>query len=315
MPEHRSTRRAGARRSLRPPAAGLRTIRDLVRWGASEFGRAKLHFGHGSDNALDEAYHLVTWALHLPHELPKGYFEAQLTDAERDKVLKLLRERVRTRKPAAYLTGEGWFAGLPFEVDERVLIPRSPIAELIGQRFAPWLQAEPRRILDLCAGSGCIAVACAMAFPQAQVDAAELDARALTVLRRNLERHEVQGRVAAVRSDLFAALKGRKYGLIVSNPPYVPTARWKKMPKEYQHEPKLALEAGGDGMDIVTRILREAPAHLEDDGLLVCEVGGSVREFDKRFPKIPVVWPEFERGGDGVFVISRDDLVEWGNEP
>jgi ribosomal protein L3 glutamine methyltransferase len=293
----------------------LRTIRDLVRWGASEFGRARLHFGHGTENALDEAYHLVTWALRLPHELPKGYFEAQLTEPERRKVVKLLRERVRTRKPAAYLTGEAWFAGLPFDVDARVIVPRSPIAELIEHRFAPWLQAEPQRILDLCAGSGCIAVACAMAFPQAQVDAAELDASALAVLRRNLKRHEVESRVEAIRSDLFAALRGRKYDLIVSNPPYVPTARWKKMPKEYHHEPKLALEAGGDGMDIVARILREAPAFLTDDGLLVCEVGGSVREFDKRFPKIPVIWPDFERGGDGVFVISRDDLVEWRNEP
>ena len=307
MRERQSARSSGAR--------ALRTIRDLVRWGASEFGRARLHFGHGSDNALDEAFHLVTWALKLPHELPKQYFDAQLTAPERARVLKLLRARARTRKPAAYLTGEAWFAGLPFEVDERVLIPRSPIAELIQGHFRPWLRAEPRRILDLCAGSGCIAVACAMAFPEAVVDAVELDAGALRVLKRNLARHGLEGRIEAVRSDLFAQLKGRKYGLIVSNPPYVPTARWKKMPKEYQHEPKLALEAGKDGMEIVGRILREAPAYLEDDGLLVCEVGGSVPEFNRRFPKIPVIWPEFEHGGDGVFVISRDDLVEWLGEP
>lgn len=307
MPERKSARRAGGTK--------LRTIRDLVRWGASEFGRAKLHFGHGSDNALDEAYHLVTWALHLPHELPKGYFEAQLTDAERRKVLKVLRERVRTRKPAAYLTGGAWFAGLPFEVDARVLIPRSPIAELIEHGFQPWLRAEPRRILDLCAGSGCIGIACAMAFPEAQVDAVELDARALKVLERNIARHGVQDRVTALRSDLFDAIEDGRYDLIVSNPPYIPTERWKGMPREYHHEPKLALEAGADGMDLVARILREAPAHLSGDGLLVCEVGGSVREFNRRFPNIPVVWPEFERGGDGVFVITRDDLVEWRGEP
>ena len=304
------------RKPARAAAAGkLRTIRDLVRWGASEFGRAKLHFGHGTDNALDEAYHLVTWALHLPHELPKGYFEARLTEAERRKVVKLLRERVRTRKPAAYLTGEAWFAGLPFEVDARVLIPRSPIAELIDHRFQPWLRREPGRILDLCAGSGCIAVACAMAFPDAPVDAVELDARALAVLKRNVARHGLEKRVEAIRSDLFAQVPGRKYGLIVSNPPYVPTARWQGMPKEYHHEPRLALESGKDGMDLVARILREAPAHLDDDGVLVCEVGGSVPEFNRRFPKIPVVWPEFERGGDGVFVIAREDLVEWQGEP
>lgn len=307
MPERNSARPSGA--------AALRTIRDLVRWGASEFARAKLHFGHGTDNALDEAYHLVTWALKLPHDVPATYLDAKVTAGERERVLKLLRRRVRTRKPAAYLTGEAWFAGLPFEVDERVLVPRSPIAEMVEGHFQPWLRQPPRRILDLCAGSGCIAVTCAMAFPQAKVDAIEIDSRALAVLKRNLARHGVADRVEAIRSDLFARVPARKYGLIVSNPPYVPTARWKGMPKEYHHEPRRALEAGKDGMDLVARILREAPAHLEADGLLVCEVGGSVPEFDQRFPKIPVVWPEFERGGDGVFVISRDDLVEWQGEP
>jgi ribosomal protein L3 glutamine methyltransferase len=301
MPEPKPARPSGAR--------ALRTIRDLVRWGASEFGRARLHFGHGTDNALDEAYHLVTWALKLPHDVPATYLDAKVTGPERERVLKLLRRRVRTR------TGEAWFAGLPFEVDERVLVPRSPIAEMVEGHFQPWLREPPRRILDLCAGSGCIAVACAMAFPQARVDAIELDARALAVLRRNLARHGVEDRVEAIRSDLFARVPDRRYGLIVSNPPYVPTARWRGMPREYHHEPRRALEAGRDGMDLVARILREAPAHLEADGLLVCEVGGSVPEFDSRFKKIPVVWPEFERGGDGVFVIPRDDLVEWQGEP
>jgi ribosomal protein L3 glutamine methyltransferase len=295
-------------------AGALRTIRDLVRWGASDFGRAGLHFGHGTDRALDEAYHLVTWALKLPHELPKGYFEAELTPRERAQVLKLLRARVKTRKPAAYLTGEAWFAGLPFTVDERVLIPRSPIAELIEGQFRPWLTVSPRRILDLCAGSGCIAIACAMAFPDAEVDAIEIDAGALQLIDANIRRHGVRDRVRALRSDLFAKAAGRRYDLIVSNPPYVPEARWKKMPAEYHHEPKLALAAGRDGMEIVARILREAPAHLAADGLLVCEVGGSVPEFNRRFPNIPVIWPEFERGGDGVFVIARDDLDEWRHE-
>jgi ribosomal protein L3 glutamine methyltransferase len=297
------------------PETALRTIRDLVRWGASEFGRAGLHFGHGSDNALDEAFHLVTWALKLPHELPKAYFDAELTTRERRQVLGVLRKRVRSRIPAAYLTGEAWFAGLRFTVDPRVLIPRSPIAELIERRFQPWLTAEPRRVLDLCAGSGCIAVACAKAFPDAQVDAVELDAGALAVLALNLRRHELAGRVRAIRSDLFEKLKGRKYDLIVSNPPYVPVARWKALPREYHHEPRRALASGADGMDLVTRILRDAPRHLAPDGLLVCEVGGSVPEFNRRFPKVPVIWPEFERGGDGVFVISRDDLEEWRGEP
>lgn len=295
--------------------AALRTIRDLVRWGASEFGRAGLHFGHGTDNALDEAFHLVTWALKLPHELPAPYLDAALTDTERRAVLKLLRQRVKTRKPAAYLTGEAYFAGIPFTVDRRVLIPRSPIAELIEQRFEPWLKVAPTRILDLCSGSGCIAIACAMAFPDAIVDAVEIDLGAMKLLQENIARHELDGRVQAIRSDLFAKLGDARYELIVTNPPYVPEQRWRDMPREYQHEPKLALASGADGMDIVTRLLRAAPKFLAEDGLLVCEVGGSVPEFEKRFPRIPVVWPEFERGGDGVFVIEREQLVEWQGEP
>jgi ribosomal protein L3 glutamine methyltransferase len=323
MPQQRTRRPARAGRPARPTratgrAAGLRalrTVRDLVRWGASEFGRAGLHFGHGTDNALDEAYHLVTWALKLPHDLPAAYLDAAVTSPERAQVLALLQRRATTRKPAAYLTGEAYFAGLRFLVDERVIVPRSPIAELIGHRFEPWLKRSPRRILDLCTGSGCIAIACALAFPDTEVDAVELDQGALALLRANIDRYDLARRVHAIQSDLFAGLKGRRYDLIVSNPPYVPEARWKQMPAEFRHEPRLALTAGADGMDVVTRILRDVPAHLAPDGVLVCEVGGSVPEFDRRFPNIPVIWPEFERGGDGVFVIARDDLEEWRGQP
>lgn len=289
----------------------LRTLRDFVRWGASEFGRAGLYFGHGADNALDEAFRLVTWALKLPHDLPAPYLDAQLTKSERKSVLALLKKRVKTRMPAAYLTGESWFAGMDFEVDPRVLIPRSPIAELIQDRFQPWLRQEPHRILDLCAGSGCIGIACASVFPEAQVDAVELDAGALAVLRRNIARHEPGRRVQAIASNLFRELKGRQYDLIVSNPPYVPSARWKAMPAEYHHEPAIALKAGADGMSIVERILKSAAGFLSENGLLVCEVGGSVPEFNRRFADIPVIWPEFERGGDGVFVISKQELANW----
>ncbi len=289
----------------------LRTIRDMVRWGASEFGRAGLHFGHGTDNALDEAFHLVVWALKLPQELPAPYLDSALTKSERKSVLALLEKRIKTRKPAAYLTGEAWFAGLPFTVDERVLVPRSPIAELIANRFQPWLKQEPMRILDLCAGSGCIAIACAAAFPHAQVDAAELDAGALAVLRRNIARHSLAASVHAVPSNLFDGLKGRQYDLIVSNPPYVPAARWKAMPAEYHHEPALALKAGQDGMSIVGRILKNAALFLSGSGVLICEVGGSVPEFTQRFADLPVIWPEFEHGGDGVFVVTKDELMAW----
>ena len=287
----------------------LRTVRDFVRWGASEFSRAGLHFGHGTDNALDEAFHLVLHALHLPANLPATYLETAVTASERAAVLKLLRARVKTRKPAAYLIGEIDFCGLSFEVDERVLIPRSPIGELIEKQFQPWLQKEPVRILDLCAGSGCIGIACAFAFPDATVDLGEISPGALAISRRNIARHHAQDRVTAVKSDLYASLQG-PYDLIVSNPPYVPTQEWKALAAEFQHEPRMALDAGRDGMNVVARVLAQAPDQLTPGGLLVCEVGGSVEEFEARWPLLPVTWVEFERGGDGVFVITREDLIK-----
>ncbi len=294
--------------------AGLSTIRDFVRWGASEFNRAGLAFGHGSDNALDEAFHLVLWRLGLPFDVPATYLEAVLTAGEREAIVDLLQRRVATRKPAAYLTGEAWFAGLSFYIDERVLVPRSPIGELIQKEFKPWLSSEPASILDLCAGSGCIGIACAYAFPSAHIDLGEIDYGAIEVIQRNIARHHVEDRVRIATGDLFAPLKGRRYDLIVSNPPYVPAAEWAELAPEFHHEPRRALEAGNDGMEVVVRMLAEAPAHLTPGGVLVCEIGGSQLEFDARFPDIPVAWPEFEHGGDGVFVISRDDLSAWLKE-
>lgn len=295
----------------RDPLAALRTVRDFIRWGASEFNRAGLVFGHGTDNALDDAFHLVLWQLNLPFDLPAVYLETSLTDTERDAVIGLLRQRVNSRKPTPYLTGEAWFMGLPFDIDERALIPRSPIGELIAKHFEPWLPQAPETILDLCAGSGCIGIACAYAYPEAEVDLGEIDAGAMELIRRNLKRHPLGDRVQLRAGDLFAAVGDQRYDLIVSNPPYVPTAEWEALAAEFKHEPRLALEAGADGMDIVDRILREAPDHLTADGVLICEIGGSQEEFDARFPRFPGSWPEFERGGDGVFVISRADLVEW----
>lgn len=289
--------------------AGLRAVRDLVRWGASRFREAQLVFGHGTDNALDEAYHLVLHALHLPFDLPAVYLEATVTDHERRAVFELLRSRILTRKPAAYLIGEITFAGHAFYVDERVLVPRSPIAELIEREFAPWLTQPPARVLDLCAGSGCIGIACALSF-ECEVDLAEIDEGALEVCARNIERHHLKDQVRAVKSDLFASLRNRRYDLIVSNPPYVPTLEWEALAAEFQQEPRLALDAGADGMDLVARILRDAPDHLDDDGLLICEVGGSMEEFEARWPRLPVTWIEFERGGDGVFAIGRRALLD-----
>ncbi|MGH8460893.1 MAG: 50S ribosomal protein L3 N(5)-glutamine methyltransferase [Stenotrophobium sp.] len=287
--------------------SALKSVRDLVRWGASEFGRAGLHFGHGTDNALDEAFHLVLHALHLSSDVPVLYLEAAVTASERTAALKLLRTRVKSRKPAAYLLGRIEFCGLEFEVDERVLVPRSPIAEMIENRFSPWLNREPMHVLDLCAGSGCIGIAIAHAFHEAVVDLGELSAGALEICRRNIARHHLDSHVKAIKSDLFQGLQG-PYDLIVSNPPYVPVAEWKQLAAEYHHEPRMALAAGVDGMDIVARILSDAPKYLAPGGLLVCEVGGSVEEFEARWPKLPVTWVEFERGGDGVFVITREDL-------
>ncbi|ROH85604.1 50S ribosomal protein L3 N(5)-glutamine methyltransferase [Stagnimonas aquatica] len=293
------------------PPPELHTVRDYVRWGASAFARAGLVYGHGTDNALDEAFHLVLWALKLPADLPTVYLEAALTAEEKSRVYALLRERIDSRRPAAYLIGEIQFCGLPFTVDERVLIPRSPIGEMIGQGFQPWLTVEPQRILDLCAGSGCIGIACAQAFPEAEVDLGELSEGALEVCEINILRHHCGGQVRAIKSDLFAAFKGRRYELIVSNPPYVPEIEVDNLGPEFQHEPRMALAAGIDGMDIVERILNEAAEHLSEGGLLVCEIGGSQEEFNARFPDIPVAWPEFERGGDGVFVIGKADLEDW----
>jgi ribosomal protein L3 glutamine methyltransferase len=294
-----------------PDLKPLHSLRDFIRWGASEFNRQNLHFGHGTDNALDEAFHLVLSTLKLPFDLPTMYLESNLSEDERAAVLAVFRARVETRKPAPYLTGIAWFCGLQFEIDERALIPRSPIGEMIQRQFQPWLPRDPDTILDLCSGSGCIGIAAAFAFPNATVDLAEIDAGALDLMARNIVRHHAGDRVHPVVGDLFAPLAGKRYDLIVSNPPYVPTAEWAALAPEFQHEPKLALEAGADGMDIVERILTEAPNHLTDEGVLVCEIGGSDDEFEARFPRIPVSWPEFERGGDGVFVIGREELNDW----
>ncbi|MGQ0698596.1 MAG: 50S ribosomal protein L3 N(5)-glutamine methyltransferase [Panacagrimonas sp.] len=287
----------------------LSTLRDWVRWGASRFREAGLVFGHGTDNALDEAFALVLHALHLPGDLPATYLETHLSETERAAVHTLLRKRIDMRVPAAYLLGEIDFAGHSFYVDERVLVPRSPIAELIERGFAPWLEQPPTRVLDLCAGSGCIGIACALFF-ECTVDLGEIDAGALEVCQRNIERHGMKDRVRAMKSDLFLALGGRRYELIVSNPPYVPTAEWEGLADEYRREPRLALDAGSDGMDVVARILRQAPDFLERDGVLICEVGGSQEEFEARWPRLPVTWIEFQRGGDGVFCIGRDALLK-----
>ncbi|PSJ20745.1 50S ribosomal protein L3 N(5)-glutamine methyltransferase [Halomonas sp. ND22Bw] len=288
---------------------GLITLRDCLRWTASEFHLAGLHYGHGTDSAWDEAVALTLGALHLPWNVDPGVQEARLLPMERARIVALVRERITSRRPLPYLLGEAFFAGLPFSVDERVLIPRSPIAELIEHGFGAWFPMEPpARVLDLCTGSGCIGLATALYLPTCEVDLADISPEALTVARQNIARHDVAERVRAVESDLFAGLEGERYDLIVSNPPYVDERDLATMPAEFGHEPGLALGAGDDGLDIVRRILREARDHLTDDGVLIVEVGNSDRHLEAAFPEVPFLWLEFERGGQGVFALTAAEL-------
>ena len=291
--------------------AELSTIIDFIRYGASRFAAAGLTFGHSHDNAMDEATHLVLHSLHLPHDLSPNYGQAKLVAGEKAALLALIERRIGERKPVAYLTGEAWFAGLAFKVDERVLVPRSPIAELIQNGFTPWLDGrDVRRALDLCTGSGCIGIAMAAHNPDWQVDLADISDGALELARENIRIQHVGERVRAIKSDLFAGLEGEVYDLIVSNPPYVTEQEYAELPPEYRHEPALGLTAGPDGLDFALRILRDAPAHLSEDGLLIVEVGESERALTQLLPQLPFIWIEFNVGPMGVFALERRDLVE-----
>ncbi len=290
----------------------LLTLKDYIRWGASRFAEAELSFSHGMSSPFDEAAYLVLHTLHLPVDTPDVYFESRLTSVERAAVAAIIQQRVETRKPAAYLTNEGWFLGLPFYVDEHVLIPRSPIAEYIEKQFAPWIEVhQVRNVLDLCTGSGCIGIGCAYAFPHARVDLGDISPEALEVAQINIERHNLAGQVEAIESDLFANLQGRQYDIIVSNPPYVDANDMAALTPEFLHEPaELALASGEDGLNHTRRILRDAAEHLTEHGILIVEVGNSQYALQAAYPDVLFHWLEFERGGDGVFLLTADQVRE-----
>ncbi len=288
----------------------LHTIGDALSWGTSQLELGEVFLGHGTDNYHDEAVALLLHVLGLPWDVDASVVEQPMPAEAASRFAALLQRRINERVPTPYLTGEAWFCGLLFGVDERVLIPRSPIAELIETRFVPWLKPETvQRVLDLCTGGGCIAIACAHAFPDAEVDATDIDDAALAVCRDNIARYQLQGRVRARAGDGLAAADGR-YDLIVSNPPYVDAADMASLPDEYRHEPELALASGDDGLDFTRRLLAGAAEYLTEDGVLVVEVGNSMEAVEQVWPQVPFVWLEFERGGDGVFVLGRQQLLE-----
>ncbi len=291
-------------------ANDLITLRDLIRWGTSQFNAAKLSFVQGMPTAIDEAVYLCLSALHLPPDFSEEYFDCVLTMDERLHVLGLFQQRIELRKPSAYLTNEAWFSGLSFYVDERVLIPRSPIAEMIGHQFSLWVSPEQvHNILDLCTGSGCIAIACAYAFDEAQIDASDISADALAIAEINRKNHDLDERVNLLKSNIFAELAEKRYDIIVSNPPYVSAQEMAQLPVEFDFEPgSLALAAGETGMDIVLPMLAQARDFLTDEGVLVVEVGYSKPALEKLLPNVPFFWVDFEFGGDGVFVLTAKQL-------
>jgi len=290
-------------------AAELHTIIDLIRYGASRFNAAGLTFGHSFDNALDEATQVVLHTLHLPPDLGPAYGQARVTSAEKAQILTLFWRRIEERLPVAYLTGEAWFAGLSFKSDARALVPRSPIAELIESGFEPWLGGrDVQRALDLCTGSGCIAIAMAHYNPDWRVDGTDISDDALALAHENKARlHADNARL--IKSDLFEGLSGEHYQLIVTNPPYVTNAETDALPKEYSYEPELGLRAGDDGLDLVLKILRDAPLHLSQDGLLICEVGESEHALVKLLPDVEFVWIEFKVGQMGIFAVECAELI------
>lgn len=291
----------------------LHTIQDFIRWAASMFNRADIYYGHGSDNAIDEAKQLVLPSLDLPLTIPSEFYAANLTLEEKHLIIEYVLARTQQHIPTPYLTNRAWFCGHQFYVDERVLIPRSPIGELIQHHLDGIIDFEPRNILDLCTGSGCIGIACAYEYPDAEVDVADISADALEVAQINIEAHQLSHRVLPILSDLFNDLPDVQYDVIITNPPYVDEEDMDDLPLEFKTEPELALAAGNDGLDIVKRILKDAADHLSKFGVLICEVGNSSVALQQQYPQVPFKWIEFKQGGDGVFMLTKKQLIEFSD--
>lgn len=298
---------------ITPVTSQLHTIADYCRYGATLFNQAELFYGHGSENAFNDAYILVMYALSLPNDMNETLLTCRLVESEKQNVLALFNRRVEEQIPVPYITNIAYFAQLPFYVDERVLIPRSPLGELIENQFFPYIvpENEPKRILDLCTGSGCIAIACASYFSSAEVDAVDLSIDALNVAQMNIENHGLSEQVIPIQSDVFSGVEGQSYDLIVTNPPYVDQQDIDSLPEEYQHEPEMGLGCGDDGLDIVRVILAQSAQYLTDTGLLFCEVGNSEIHVKALYSEVPFTWLNFERGGHGVFMLTKAQLVEY----
>ena len=300
---------------LMSPVAGLTSLRDYIRYGATQFIGARLFYGHGMDNAFDEAKFLVYQALHMPADLEDAWLDCALTDSEAKQVVQWFEDRVTLRIPSAYLAGRAWFAGMNFIVNEHVLVPRSPFAELITRGFDGWVDLDAcENLLDMCTGSGCIGIASLQAFPHAQVDLVDISPDAIHVAQQNIALHGLADQVQAIQSDLFSNLAGKRYDLIISNPPYVDAQEIADMPAEFHHEPMLGLASGVDGLDLTRRILAEAADYLTENGVLMIEVGASDIALIEAYPELPFFWFEFEHGGMGVFAINRSELVAYEQE-
>jgi len=290
----------------------LHTIRDYVRWCTSLMYQHQVYLGHGHINPADEARQLVLNAVHLPWDSDENLLDARLLESERQQVVHYIEQRVIERVPLPYITAEAWFMGLPFYVDQRVLIPRSPIAQLIETEFSPFLRPGPvHRVLDLCSGSGCIGIALAYTFEEAEVDLADISEDALAVAEINIERHGMAGQVTPIASDIFSGVAGQRYDLIVANPPYVDAEDLADMPEEYHHEPALALGSGEDGLELTRKMLAQANDYLAEDGLLVVEVGNSEVHLAEQYPQVPFIWVELPSGGNGVFAIGAGELSQY----